>query len=80
MFTIKHSTDKGDHIFFGYDVKYTNNSESIANSKNPDAKVTHHFTVMTSEGRVTHFLNDGMVYVMNDHGSTVAKYRMYEIE
>jgi hypothetical protein len=75
MFTIKHSTDELHRIFSGHEVTYRNNSEDIANSLNPEKlTVVHRVTVKGSDGRVTDVLDEGLVYVMNDRGSTVAKY------
>ena len=73
MFTVKHThADFSETIHSADDVRYTPRQIPTPDQTSEPAPET----VWVSSGDITMPLTNGIVYVMNDHGSTVAKYDM----
>jgi hypothetical protein len=80
MFTIKHITNERDTIYSGERVTFYSNSEEVAMSFSKNIPLKEVVTILDGEGRALRDLCRGTVYVMNSHGSTVAKYDMTDLE
>ena len=78
MFTIKHITDKREDIYSAERVTFYSNSEDVAMSfKSIGLKEA--VTLFDGNDKAICDLCRGTVYVMNNHGSTVAKYDMFDV-
>jgi hypothetical protein len=75
MFTIKHTTPMGNEALIETDeVSYCPHPEP---QPHPDTRLGHTTGVLWYKSPVTGHLvpiSEGMTYVMNDNGSTIAKY------
>jgi hypothetical protein len=75
MFTIKHSTPMGNESLIETDeVSYTPNEKPLPH---PDSRLGDTIGVLWYKSKISDQLvpiSDGMTYVMNDKGATVAKY------
>jgi hypothetical protein len=81
MFTIKHITGEREAIYSGERVVFYSNSEEVAMSFSiKDIPLKEVVTILDGEGKALCDLCRGTVYVMNNHGSTVAKYDMSDLE
>lgn len=75
MFTLKHVTPYGNEaIYETEEIMYTPRAEHLPHTNPALGPSTGQlwYTSRSTGERVD--LNDGNVYVMNDHGSTVGKY------
>lgn len=81
MFTIKHIVNEREDIYSGERVTFYSNSEEVAMSfSTKDIPLKEVVTILDEEGKALCDLCRGTVYVMNDRGSTVAKYEMADPE
>jgi hypothetical protein len=80
MFTIKHILNNIEFLHSGERVVFYSNGEEVALYPEKNIPFKQMVTVLDHDGKVLNTLNNGRVYVMNNHGSTVAKYDMSDLE
>lgn len=80
MFTIKQILNNLEFLYSGERVTFYSNGEEVALYPEMNIAFKQTVTIFDGEGKVLNTLKNGLVYVMNDRGSTVAKYEMADPE
>jgi hypothetical protein len=83
MFTIKHIGGSLEHfetVGSGNRVVFYSNAEEVGLYPGKNISLSEKVTVFDDKGKIIQTFTGGTVYVMNNHGSTVAKYDMSDLE
>lgn len=71
MLTIRHVSSNGQERVFEVDEVHVSEQDNPAAQTSDESKIK---VVDGVEGMIHHMIDEGIVYVMNSHGKTVANY------